>query len=80
MTRLHRERGKDPGGKVNMAKFYGYATLDIIADLTFGESFYGFFLGAKFGSVQNSLSRYHPIDKVFKWIFLRLTAKNRATS
>lgn len=75
-----------------MAKFYGYATLDIIADLTFGESFYGlegdnehswilgFFLGAKFGSVRNSLSRYHPIDKIFGWIFLRLTAKNRATS
>lgn len=92
MTRLHRERGKNPGGKVDMAKFYGYATLDIIADLTFGESFYGlegdnehswilgFFLGAKFGSVRNSLSRYHPIDKVFGWIFLRLTAKNRARS
>ena len=92
MTRLHRERGKNPGGKVDMAKFYGYATLDIIADLTFGESFYGlegdnehswilgFFLGAKFGSVRNSLSRYHPIDKIFGWIFLRLTAKNRATS
>ena len=92
MTRLHRERGRNPAGKVDMAKFYGYATLDIIADLTFGESFYGlegdnehswilgFFLGAKFGSVRNSLSRYHPIDKAFGWLFLRLTAKNRARS
>ncbi|MCJ1271052.1 hypothetical protein MMC22_010951 [Lobaria immixta] len=92
MTRLRREIGKSAGGKVDVGKYYGYATLDIIADLTFGESFYGlegdnehswilgFFLGAKFGSVRNSLSRYHPIDKIFGWIFLRLTAKNRARS
>lgn len=92
MTRLHREIGKNPEGKVDMAKFYGYVSLDIIADLTFGESFYGlegdnehswilgFFLGAKFGSVRNSLSRFHPIDKIFGWVFLRLTAKNRARS
>ena len=92
MTRLRREIGKNPKGKIDIAKYYGYATLDIIADLTFGESFYGlegdnehswilgFFLGAKFGSVRNSLSRLHPIDKIFGWIFLRLTAKNRAQS
>lgn len=92
MTRLRREIGKSPGGRVDVGKYYGYATLDIIADLTFGESFYGlegdnehswilgFFLGAKFGSVRNSLSRYHPVDKIFGWIFLRLTAKNRARS
>ncbi|MCJ1436577.1 hypothetical protein MMC27_005957 [Xylographa pallens] len=92
MTRLRREIIKSPNANVDMAKFYGYATLDIIADLTFGESFYGlegdnehswilgFFLGAKFGSVRNSLSRFHPIDKIFGWIFLRLTAKNRARS
>ena len=90
ITRLRREMGKNP--MIDIAKFYGYATLDVIADLTFGEPFYGlegdnehswivgFFLGAKFGSVRNSLSRYHPIDKIFGWIFLRLTAKNRATS
>lgn len=92
VTRLRRETGKSQYGEVDMAKFYGYAALDIIADLTFGESFYGlegdnehswilgFFLGAKFGSVRNSLARFHPIDKIFGWIFLRLTAKNRATS
>lgn len=91
MTRLRREIGRSAKGKVDMAKYYGYAALDIIADLTFGEPFHGldgdnehswilgFFLGAKFGSVRNSLSRFHPIDKIFGWIFLRLTAKNRAT-
>ena len=64
MTRLHREMGKTPEGEVDMAQYYGYATLDIITDLTFGESFYGlegdnelswilgFSLGTKSGSVQ----------------------------
>ena len=92
MTRLRSEARKDSASKVDLAKYYGYAALDIIADLTFGESFYGlegdnehswilgFFLGAKFGSVRNSLSRFHPIDKIFGWMFLRLTAKNRARS
>ena len=92
ILRLRREISKRRGGEVDMAKFYGYAALDIIADLTFGESFYGldgenehswilgFFLGAKFGSVRNSLSRFYPLDRVFGWCFLRLTAKNRAIS
>lgn len=90
VTRLRREVGKSLQGKVDLAKYYGYATLDIIADLTFGESFHGlegdnehswilgFFLGAKFGSVRNSLSRWHPLDEIFGWAFLRLTAKHRA--
>ena len=92
VTRLRQEMGKNKDAGIDLAKFYGYAALDIIADLTFGESFHGlesnnehswilgFFLGAKFGSVRNSLSRLHPIDKVFGWLFLRLTAKNRARS
>ncbi|KAL9004770.1 MAG: hypothetical protein Q9188_002427 [Gyalolechia gomerana] len=92
VLRLRREIPKSSNGEVDMAKFYGYATLDIVADLTFGESFYGleadnehswilgFFLGAKFGTVRNSLSRYYPIDRIFGWLFLRLTAKNRARS
>lgn len=91
-TRLRREAAKSPQGAVDLAKYYGYATLDIIADLTFGDSFHGleddnehswilgFFLGAKFGSVRNSLSRFHPIDKIFGWFFLRLTAEQRARS
>ena len=92
ILRLRREMTKRRGREIDMAKYYGYATLDIIADLTFGESFYGlegnnehswilgFFLGAKFGSVRNSLSRFYPLDRVFGWCFLKLTAKNRATS
>ncbi|KAL8662407.1 MAG: hypothetical protein Q9202_004728 [Teloschistes flavicans] len=92
ILRLRRELAKSSRGEVDLDKFYGYATLDIIADLTFGESFYGlegdnehswilgFFLGAKFGTVRNSLSRYYPIDRIFGWFFLTLTAKKRAQS
>ncbi|KAL8933261.1 MAG: hypothetical protein Q9211_005877, partial [Gyalolechia sp. 1 TL-2023] len=62
ILRLRREIPKSSKSEVDIAKFYGYATLDIVADLTFGESFYGleadnehswilgFFLGAKFGT------------------------------
>ena len=90
IKRLRREMSKSNRPEIDLAKYYGYAALDIIADLTFGESFQGldgdnehswilgFFLGAKFGSVRNSLSRFHPIDKIFGYIFLRLTAKHRA--
>ena len=78
MTRLRREIEKSPKGKVNMAKYYDYAALNIITDLTFSDLFHGleddnkhswilsFFLSAKFGSVRNSLSRFYPIDKVFE--------------
>ncbi|KAK7998354.1 hypothetical protein PG989_006394 [Apiospora arundinis] len=87
IQRLRRECAKNP--KVDLARFYGYAALDIIADLTFGESFHGlegdndhewiqaFFLGAKFGAVRNSLSYFYPLDRVFGWVFLRLTSKFR---
>lgn len=90
VLRLRREIPKSPTGEVDLAKFYGYAALDIVADLTFGESFYGlegdnehswvkgFFLGASFGTIRNSLSRFYPIDRLFGMLFLRLTAKNRA--
>ena len=92
VQRVKREILKAKDRPVDLTKFYGYAALDIIADLTFGESFHGlegdnehgwilgFFLGAKFGSIRNSLSRFHPIDKVFGWFFLRLTARARARS
>ncbi|KAL1877488.1 hypothetical protein Daus18300_002475 [Diaporthe australafricana] len=87
IQRLRRECAKDTN--LDLAKFYGYASLDIIADLTFGESFHGlegdnehewiraFFLGAKFGAVRNSLSYFYPLDRVFGWVFLQLTSKHR---
>ncbi|KAF7944490.1 hypothetical protein EAE96_010881 [Botrytis aclada] len=90
LQRLRRETMKSPNGEVDLAKFFGYLSLDIYADLMFGESFHGlegdnehswilgFFLGAKFGSVRNSIQRFHPLEVIFGWLFLRLTAKMRA--
>lgn len=90
VQRLRREASKNADGVVDMAKFYGYAALDIISDLTYGESFHGlendnehswimaFFLGAKFGAVRNQLSYFYPLDRIFGYLFLQLTAKVRA--
>jgi cytochrome P450 len=89
-SRLHRDIEKTADGILDLAKYYGYATLDIISDLTFGESYHSlerdtehslvlaFFLGAKFGTVRNSLSTFYPVDRLFGYIFLRLTASARA--
>ncbi|RAL60850.1 hypothetical protein DID88_010175 [Monilinia fructigena] len=89
LQRLRRVTAKSASGEVDLAKFFGYLSLDVYADLMFGESFHGlegdnehswilgFFLGAKFGSVRNSIQRFHPLEVVFGWIFLRLTSKKR---
>ncbi|KAI1332611.1 cytochrome P450 [Xylariaceae sp. FL0255] len=90
IERLRREATKTKDGVLDLAKGYGYAALDIIADLAFGESFHGLegdnehnwivgiFMGAKFGAIRNSLSHFYPLDRLFGLIFLRLTAKARA--
>lgn len=90
VQRLRREAAKSADGTVDLAKYYGYAALDIISDLTYGESFHGlegdnehgwimgFFLGAKFGAVRNHLSYFYPLDRLFGYLFLRLTAGVRA--
>lgn len=89
IQQLRREAAKADDKTVELVKFYGYVGLDVTADLTFGESFRSlegdnehswvnnFFLGAKFGSVRNSLSHYYPFDVLFGQIFLRLTEKHR---
>ncbi|KAF1923402.1 benzoate 4-monooxygenase cytochrome P450 [Didymella exigua CBS 183.55] len=90
IQRLRHEAAKSPDGTIDLAKFYGYAALDIISDLAYGESFHGlegdnehnwvtgFFLGAKFGAVRNHLSYFYPLDRIFGFLFLKLTAKIRA--
>ncbi|VUC29969.1 unnamed protein product [Clonostachys rosea] len=71
IRRLRRELKKvsENGGTMDLSTFYGYAALDIISDMTYG---------AKFGAVRNSLSYFYPLDRVFGFVFLRLTAKVRA--
>ncbi|EOA85420.1 uncharacterized protein SETTUDRAFT_91397 [Exserohilum turcica Et28A] len=89
IQRLRREAAKSVDSVVDLAKFYGYAALDVVSDLTYGESFHGlegdnehnwvmgFFLGAKFGAVRNHLSYFYPLDRIFGFLFLQLTAKIR---
>ncbi|EMD94542.1 hypothetical protein COCHEDRAFT_1091565 [Bipolaris maydis C5] len=89
VQRLRREAAKSADGVIDLAKYYGYAALDIVSDLAYGESFHGlegdnehswimgFFLGAKFGAVRNHLSYFYPLDRIFGYLFLQLTAKIR---
>ncbi|KAI1416404.1 cytochrome P450 [Hypoxylon sp. FL1857] len=89
VQRVRREISKVDNGIIDIARYYGYAALDVIADMSFGESFHGLegdnehnwivgvFLGAKFGAIRNSLSHFYPLDRLFGMIFLRLTAKHR---
>ncbi|KAJ8129802.1 hypothetical protein O1611_g3827 [Lasiodiplodia mahajangana] len=89
VQRLQREAKKAQDGVIDIAKYYGYVALDIIADLSLGESFHGLegdnehnwivgvFLGAKFGAIRNSLSHFYPLDRLFGALFLRLTARHR---
>ncbi|KAH8728889.1 benzoate 4-monooxygenase cytochrome P450 [Phaeosphaeriaceae sp. PMI808] len=90
VQRLRREAAKSREGFVDLTKFYGYASLDAISDLSYGDSFHGldgdnehdwvrrFFLGAKFGAVRSQLSYFYPLDRLFGFLFLRLTAQARA--
>lgn len=92
VQRLRRDLGKDGQGSLDLAKYYGFIALDIVGDLTLGESFHGLegdnehnlimriFLGAKFGAVRNGLSYFYPLDRLFGMIFLRLAAKHRKRS
>lgn len=91
VDRIRREAAKSrsKGSVVDLAKYMGYLTLDTISDLAIGQSFHGlegdnehswilgFWLGVKFGSIRTSLSRFHPLELVFGFIFLRLTARER---
>ncbi len=87
--RLAKDAFKDSRGRLDMTKYYGYTTLDIMGELALGESFNSldpdsehkwvlrFILGTKFGSIRSSLSRYYPLDYIFGWLFLRLTSRIR---
>ena len=89
ILKLSKEALKGSQGRVDLTKYYGYTTLDIMGELALGDSFHsldpdsehewvlGFFLGTKFGSIRSSLSRYYPLDFIFGWIFLRMTSKIR---
>lgn len=83
-SKSHRE------GIVDLHKIFGFATFDIVSDLTWGESpaalkqlgdhdwIHRFFLHTQFSTVRNCLSRFSPLDKLVNWFFLRVTSRQRA--
>ena len=89
ILRLRNDIVKGGQGNVDLAKYYGYTTLDVMGELALGDSFQGldgdgehawvqdFFLGVKFGSIRSSLSRFYPLDLIFGYVFLGLTSRIR---
>ena len=89
LSRLRKDVVEAGNGNVDIAKYYGYTSIDIMGELCLGESFHslegnnentwimGFFLGAVFGSIRASLSRYYPLDQIIAWLFMRMTSQIR---
>ena len=89
ISRLRRDIVETDNGDFNIAKYYGYTTLDIMGELCIGESFHslegnnehnwimGFFVGGKFGSIRSSLSRFYPLDQILAWVLLQSTSRIR---
>jgi cytochrome P450 len=90
IERMERELQKST--TLDITKFYGFLSLDIIGDLSIGKSFHGlegenehswldnFWMGVTFGSLRTSLARFHPLELIFGFLFLRLTRKQRANN
>lgn len=89
IKRLEAELVDNPSHIVNIQQIFGYATFDIISDLTWGESpkalktrgdhdwIRRFFLHAQFSTVRNCLSRFSPLDKILNYFLLGITSKQR---
>ncbi|KAK4446905.1 cytochrome P450 [Podospora aff. communis PSN243] len=90
--RLQSELSTSSSGIIDIQPIIGYATFDIISDLTWGESPHAlqtpgahdwitrFFLHAQFSTVRNCLSRFSPLDKLLHYVFLRVTSKQRVAN
>lgn len=89
VNRLQHEVKESTQSVVDIQRFYGYTTFDIVTDLSFGESVHGlkesnehswilgFFFHAKFGTIRNCLSRFFPLDTLLGLFLLGVTRKNR---
>lgn len=90
MSRLQCESQANDQRVVNIQRYFGHASFDIISELCFGEPstelentsnhdwINNFFLHAQFSTVRSALTRYPLIDRILSFIFLRLTSKRRA--
>ncbi|KAG9235759.1 cytochrome P450 monooxygenase-like protein [Amylocarpus encephaloides] len=88
ISRLRREI-KSASPIVDIQKFLGYAALDTISDLSYGESMEGlpernehgwiarFFLHGRFSTVRMCLCAFSPLDKVLDFFVLSLTRRQR---
>lgn len=88
LARLRREL--ELGPMVDIQRIIGYAALDTITDLGYGESLNGlprrnendwiarFSMHGRFSTVRMCLCYFSPLDKILDFIFLRLTRRQRA--
>ncbi|KAF2816388.1 cytochrome P450 monooxygenase-like protein [Mytilinidion resinicola] len=75
---------------VDIHKYFGYAALDTITDLSYGGPLDGlagrnehswmdrFFLHGRFSTFRMSLCWFYPLDKILDFIILSLTRRQRA--
>lgn len=89
ISRVRRDAERRPGKKVNMSKWFNYITLDVMGDLSFGESFHllendednpwvtDLFLHTRYGHVTANLSSFPLLHWIVKSIFLKLGAAKR---
>lgn len=87
IDRVSREARKSQ--KIDISKLYGYATFDIITDLTYGESIHGlqgnsshewierYYIQAKIATLRNMISHFPPLDWIFDAVLGRLTEDRR---
>ncbi|TVY76086.1 putative sterigmatocystin biosynthesis P450 monooxygenase, partial [Lachnellula suecica] len=89
VLKIRRDIAVSGATNFDIAKLYGYVALDIVGELCFGEALHSlendsennlipaFALGAKFGSLRTSMSRFYPWDMIIGFFALRFTAKRR---
>jgi len=90
VARLHRELADSSTPVVDIQKFFGYAALDTITDLSYGEPMDGlvgrnehgwiarFFLHGRFSTLRMCMCWFSPLDKILDFFFLALTRRQRA--
>ena len=88
IARLRRELQDGP--VLDIQRFIGYAVMDTITDLSYGESMDGlsgrnehgwiarFFMHGRFSTVRMCMCWFYPLDRLLDMIVLRLTRKQRA--
>ncbi|MDI1490296.1 MAG: hypothetical protein OHK93_001496 [Ramalina farinacea] len=89
ISRVRRDAEIRPGKKVDMSKWFNYITLDVMGDLSFGESFHllendegnpwvtDLFLHTRYGHVTANLSSFPLLHWIVSSIFLKLGAAKR---